>query len=70
MKINKLKRCGNTTNTEYVVSNPAIYDPNNWSGLKYLVEHKANFTVETDITMSIVKHICTGYATPLRCVKE
>lgn len=70
MKINKLKRCGYTTNTEYVVSNPAIYDPNNWSGWKYLVEHKANFTVETDITMSIVKHIATGSATPLRCVKE
>lgn len=70
MKINQLKRCGNTTNTEYVVSNPAIYDPNNWSGLKYLVEHKANFTVETDITMSIVKHLATGSATPLRCVKE
>ena len=37
---------------------------------KYLIQHAVNFTLESDITMSLAAHICTGNATPLRCVKE
>lgn len=69
MKIGNLKRCGYTTNTEYVVSNPSLY-AYGYVAKKYLIQHAANFTLDSDITMSVANQIYTGYATPLRCVKE
>ena len=69
MKIANLTRSGNTTNTEYAVSNPSLY-AYGYFAKKYLIQHAANFTLESDITISLADHICTGYATPLRCVKE
>jgi hypothetical protein len=69
MKIANLTRCGYTTNTEYAVSNPSLY-AYGYFAKKYLIQHAANFTLESDITMSLANHICTGNATPLRCVKE
>ena len=69
MKIVNLTRSGYTTNTEYAVSNPSLY-AYGYFAKKYLIQHAANFTLESDITMSLADHISTGNATPLRCVKE
>ena len=70
--IEKLTRCGYAAETAYFVSNLSIYDSNYW-GRKYLIKHAANFTEETAIELLIASrstHLCTGYSTPLRCVKE
>jgi hypothetical protein len=67
--IENLTRCGYAVETAYFVSNLNIYSSKYW-GKKYLIRHAANFTQETDIELLIGNHLCTGYSTPLRCVKE
>lgn len=67
--IERLTRCGYAAETAYFVSNLNIYSSKYW-GKKYLIKHAVNFTQETDIELLIGTHLCTGYSTPLRCVKE
>jgi hypothetical protein len=67
--VEKLTRCAYAVETAYFVSNLNIYSSKYW-GKKYLIQHAGNFTQETDIELLIGNHLCTGYSTPLRCVKE
>ena len=67
--VERLTRCAYAAETAYFVSNLSIYS-SKFYGRKYLIQHAANFTQETDIELLIGSHLCTGYSTPLRCVKE
>ena len=67
--IERLTRCVYSAETAYFVSNLSIYSSGYW-GRKYLIRNLAYFTQETDIEILIGTHLCTGYSTPLRCVKE
>ena len=69
--------------TWYTISNPSIYASGYWAK-RYQINNVFTTTTETDpeteesvttttnsVTMTIEGNfICSGYATPLRCVKE